>query len=207
MTTKLTKLKKADDFKFESYLTTYHEKIYRDNIAKMVNHLEKNHPIKLLLNKQEKINQTISVLESIKDKFQNCGQFECATVEQWQLLDRLIKNLKSIDRHFHHEEELLFPELVEHGFVSEVRQIKIEHREAHQLIDRLISEYRNGIKDNYAEMSKAVNSIGIDLAKKIRLLHHRESHILFPRLLRVVSGKNSWKHLHEIANTLQLQLV
>jgi len=202
MTSKLSKMKKTDGFKFESYLSDYHERIYRDNLSKLIDHLEKDHPIRLLLNKQKKINQIVATLENMRDKFQNCGKFECVTVEQWQLLDRLVKNLKTINQHFRYEEDLLFPELIEHGFAPEVRQIGIEHRETRQLIDKLISEYENGVIENYSEMRQTVNSIGIDLVKKIRLLHHRESHILYPRVLRVVSGQSSWNRLGAIASTL-----
>jgi len=195
-------MKKTDDFKFESYLSNYHGRIHRDNLSKTVDHLGKKHPIKLLLNKQQKISQIVTTLEKTKNKFQSCGKFECVTVEQWQLLDQLVKNLKSIDRHFRHEEDLLFPELVEYGFEPEVRQIRIAYRETQQLIGKLISEYENGVKENYAQVSKAVNLIGIDLVKKIRLLHHRESHILYPRVLRVVSGQSSWNRLGAIASAL-----
>ncbi len=190
----------------DSYLLRYHERIHRDNLTKLTSHLDHDHPVKILIGEQNQIMNTLSLLEKTREKFQQCGKFECATVEQWQLLARSVNNFKKIDRHFHQEEELLFPELVEYGFSSEVRQIMIEHNKVHELVDSLIATYNNGLRDNYGEMSAAINTIGLNLARRIRLLAHRESHILYPRVLRVISGQNSWQRLREIAQALHVRL-
>ncbi|MDO8444418.1 MAG: hemerythrin domain-containing protein [bacterium] len=192
---------------WDDYFFNYHEKIYRDNLAKMVQNLDNDHPVKILLGEHKKISHALSLLEKTLSKFQKCNKFECITVGQWQLLNQSVGNFKKIDQLFSDEEKLLFPELTEHGFSAEIRQIIVDHTEIHDLIDRLGIAYDDGIRDNYREISSAINAISLNLAEKIRTLIHRESYILYPRALRVISGQNSWQRLREIAETMQIQLV
>jgi len=203
-----TGLKKAKmELFLDDYFFNYHEKIYRDNLVKMVQNLDNDHPVKILLGEHKKISHTLSLLEKALTKFQKCNQFECITVEQWQLLNQSVENFKKIDQLFSDEERLLFPELVEHGFSAEIRQIVADHSEIHDLISRLIVAYDDGIRDNYREISSVINAIGLNLAEKIRTLIQHESYILYPRALRVISGQNSWQRLRKITKTIQIQLV
>lgn len=190
----------------DNYVFNYHDRIHRDNLAKMVNHLEGDHPVKMLLGEQRKINYTLSLLEKARDKFQKCSKFECVTVEQWRFLDAAVSNFKKFDQLFHEEEALLFPELVEHGFGGEIRQIMAEHHQIHELIAKMVSAYESGLRDNFGSTISSLDTISESLAKKIRLLIHHERYILYPRALRVISGQNAWQRLREIAGKLHVQL-
>lgn len=174
------------------FAATFHERIYRENLNKMVGNLRSDHPIRMLLSEHEKIIRSLSVLEKANQGLERSGKFEKVTVEVWTLLNQSISHLKMADLHFNKEENTLFPELAERGLYANVRMIMSEHKEVHDLVGRLIQAFEGGLEDNFEATSSAINALVMALSDKLRHVIFKEDYFLYPAALRLITGEKAW---------------
>ncbi len=174
------------------FAATFHERIYQENLSKVVKSLGKDHPIKVLLSEHEQAIRSLYILNKANEGLEKSGKFENVTIELWELLGQAIQNLKMADLHFNKEENALFPELAERGFYTNVKMIMAEHKEVHELIGRLIEAFDGGLEDNFEETVSAINAIVITLSDKLRKLIFKENYVLYPAALRLIQGERAW---------------
>lgn len=177
------------------FSASLHERIYQEQLSKAVSHLKKNHPILILLSEHESIIRSLHLLNKVNKGLQKSGQFENVTVELWEQLLQAVENFKLGRRHFEKEETYLFPRLVERGLYGNVKMIMSDHREVHDLIDRLILAFENGLEERYEETISAIDAIVTILSEKIQKLVFKENYFLYPSAIRKITGERTWREI------------
>lgn len=172
-----------------------HESIYRSYLEKFLSGLGKGHPIKLLMAEHREIVKVLDHLDRARDKLSAREEWGTVTVEEWKHISDVAENMKMVHLHFHKEENILFPELVERGKYVDVQRILAEHKSVHSLTYRLLQAFDKGITDDYGQRSAEISATAIALSERLRRLMYQEKYFLYPTALRLISEDRTWEYI------------
>lgn len=172
-----------------------HENIYRNYLEKFLATLGKGHPIRVLLAEHKEMTRALEILDRARENLEMADRFEDITVGEWELISQSASNLEMAHLHFHKEESILFPELVERGRYVDVQRVLSEHRKVHTLIFRLIKMFEKGISENFEPVSKSISETACELSARMRRLIYQENYFLYPMALRLILEDNTWERI------------
>ncbi len=176
-------------------------KILPDQTSKLRRELSKNHFLRRILAEHEMMLCYIADLEELNAEIQKMA-FASSVKSEIRKLAEIVRYLMVSEHHREREEDIVYPELVRHGYTALSQIINQQHyrlSERHAQLKHLVWKID---EINFDYFKKQLNQIVEFLVPTMRIHIFIENNLIFPLALEVIKDPKTWRRMKSLSDEI-----
>lgn len=165
------------------------------------NQLPANHVLRMVFAEHELIKCFLADLEDVAEAISSRKELT-STCSEFMRLSHIVEHLNAIEEHIEREEDVIFPYLQKHGWMSLCRAAHSDHSYIKIAIDDLCRLVGSFQPSKSKEFRIRLNSITKYLCPTMIEHLFQEDNILFPIALEVIKDNRLWKRIKNICDDI-----
>ena len=156
--------------------------------------LKTGHPIHTLIAEHEIILGFLDKLEEMNKSIQEEKSYDNQN-KKFSQLTNLVKHLIEAEPHHKREEEVLFPEMEQHGVFGPPEMMRLEHAELRKSKEKLKEISQSFNEENFFALKEGFSKTSKFIVAFLRDHIFKENNILYPMALEVITQGDVWQKM------------